>query len=47
MQSDVTIIDGGGYHGNNALKGKFLGGCIHSGRCAGRAAGKEKRFIRS
>lgn len=30
---------GGGYHGYNALEGSFLGGCIFSGRNAGRAAG--------
>jgi len=29
---------GGGYHGYNALEGTFLGGCIFSGRSAGRAA---------
>jgi predicted oxidoreductase len=32
---------GGGYHGYNALEGTFLGGCIFSGRNAGRhAAGR-------
>jgi predicted oxidoreductase len=30
---------GGGYHGYNALEGTFLGGCIFSGRNAGRVAG--------
>ena len=30
---------GGGYHGVNALEGTFLGGCLFSGRSAGRAAG--------
>ena len=30
---------GGGYHGYNALEGTFLGGCLFSGRAAGRAAG--------
>ncbi|MCB1389283.1 MAG: FAD-binding dehydrogenase [Rhodobacteraceae bacterium] len=30
---------GGGYHGFNALEGTFLGGCLFSGRAAGRAAG--------
>ncbi|WP_075997278.1 FAD-binding dehydrogenase [Salaquimonas pukyongi] len=30
---------GGGYHGYNALEGTFLGGCIFSGRNAGRNAG--------
>ena len=29
---------GGGYHGYNALEGTFLGGCLFSGRTAGRAA---------
>lgn len=29
---------GGGYHGYNALEGTFLGGCIFSGRNAGRHA---------
>ena len=28
---------GGGVHGYNALEGTFLGGCIFSGRTAGRA----------
>lgn len=36
---EATGFGGGGYHGNNALEGTFLGGCIHSGRRAGRAAG--------
>lgn len=30
---------GGGFHGTNALEGTFLGGCLFSGRAAGRAAG--------
>lgn len=29
---------GGGYHGHNALEGTFLGGCLFSGRNAGRSA---------
>ena len=29
---------GGGMHGYNALEGTFLGGCLFSGRTAGRAA---------
>lgn len=38
---EVTGSAGGGYHGYNALEGTFLGGCIFSGRNAGRhAAGK-------
>ena len=28
---------GGGVHGYNALEGTFLGGCIFSGRAAGRS----------
>ena len=34
---EAAGFGGGGYHGNNALEGTFLGGCIHSGRRAGRA----------
>lgn len=38
---EVAGFGGGGYHGYNALEGTFLGGCIFSGRNAGRhAAGK-------
>ena len=36
---EAAGFGGGGYHGNNALEGTFLGGCIHSGRRAGAAAG--------
>lgn len=36
---EVAGFGGGGYHGYNALEGTFLGGCIFSGRAAGRAAG--------
>jgi len=36
---EVAGFGGGGYHGYNALEGSFLGGCIFSGRIAGRAAG--------
>ena len=32
---------GGGMHGYRALEGTFLGGCIFSGRTAGRAIGAE------
>ncbi len=35
---EVSGFGGGGYHGYNALEGTFLGGCIFSGRVAGRAA---------
>jgi hypothetical protein len=34
---EVAGFGGGGYHGYNALEGTFLGGCIFSGRIAGRA----------
>ena len=34
---EAAGFGGGGYHGYNALEGTFLGGCIHSGRRAGRA----------
>ncbi|EAQ04375.1 hypothetical protein OB2597_09534 [Pseudooceanicola batsensis HTCC2597] len=33
---EVAGFGGGGYHGYNALEGTFLGGCIFSGRTAGR-----------
>ncbi|MEJ6783519.1 FAD-binding dehydrogenase [Aminobacter sp. Piv2-1] len=36
---EVAGFGGGGYHGYNALEGTFLGGCIFSGRNAGRFAG--------
>lgn len=35
---EVAGFGGGGYHGYNALEGTFLGGCIFSGRAAGKAA---------
>ena len=34
---EVAGFGGGGYHGYNSLEGTFLGGCIFSGRNAGRA----------
>ncbi|WP_158967361.1 FAD-binding dehydrogenase [Chachezhania sediminis] len=34
---EVSGFGGGGYHGWNALEGTFLGGCIFSGRTAGRS----------
>jgi predicted oxidoreductase len=37
---EVAGFGGGGVHGYNALEGTFLGGCIFSGRTAGRAAAK-------
>ena len=36
---EVAGFGGGGYHGYNALEGTFLGGCIFSGRAAGKSAG--------
>lgn len=38
---EVAGFGGGGYHGYNALEGTFLGGCIFSGRAAGRFAAKD------
>ncbi|MEM1074932.1 MAG: FAD-binding dehydrogenase [Pseudomonadota bacterium] len=35
---EAAGFGGGGYHGYNALEGTFLGGCIFSGRNAGRSA---------
>jgi predicted oxidoreductase len=37
---EVAGFGGGGYHGTNALEGTFLGGCIFSGRNAGRHAAR-------
>ncbi|APH69965.1 FAD-binding dehydrogenase [Aquibium oceanicum] len=37
---EVAGFGGGGYHGYNALEGTFLGGCIFSGRNAGRCAAR-------
>ncbi|MFL6240547.1 MAG: FAD-binding dehydrogenase [Actinomycetes bacterium] len=37
---EVAGFGGGGVHGYNALEGTFLGGCLFSGRAAGRAAGR-------
>jgi predicted oxidoreductase len=34
---EAAGFGGGGMHGYNALEGTFLGGCIFSGRAAGRA----------
>jgi len=33
---EVAGFGGGGVHGYNALEGTFLGGCLFSGRAAGR-----------
>jgi predicted oxidoreductase len=37
---EVAGFGGGGVHGYRALEGTFLGGCIFSGRVAGRAAAR-------
>ncbi|MBG0819419.1 FAD-binding dehydrogenase [Planomonospora sp. ID91781] len=37
---EVAGFGGGGVHGYNALEGTFLGGCLLSGRTAGRAAAR-------
>ncbi len=37
---EVAGFGGGGVHGYRSLEGTFLGGCIFSGRTAGRAAAK-------
>ncbi|MRG57391.1 FAD-binding dehydrogenase [Phyllobacterium sp. SYP-B3895] len=37
---EAAGFGGGGMHGYNSLEGTFLGGCIFSGRTAGRAAAK-------
>lgn len=38
---EVAGFGGGGMHGYRALEGTFLGGCLFSGRVAGRAVAKE------
>jgi predicted oxidoreductase len=37
---EVSGFGGGGVHGYRSLEGTFLGGCIFSGRVAGRAAAR-------
>jgi hypothetical protein len=37
---EVAGFGGGGMHGYSALEGSFLGGCLFSGRVAGRAVAK-------
>ena len=37
---EVAGFGGGGMHGYRSLEGTFLGGCLFSGRNAGRAAAK-------
>jgi predicted oxidoreductase len=38
---EVAGFGGGGMHGYRSLEGSFLGGCLFSGRQAGRAAAQE------
>ncbi|MEV6217028.1 FAD-binding dehydrogenase [Nocardia sp. NPDC051833] len=38
---EAAGFGGGGVHGYNALEGTFLGGCVFSGRAAGRAAAQD------
>jgi predicted oxidoreductase len=38
---EVAGFGGGGVHGYRALEGTFLGGCIFSGRAAGRGAARD------
>jgi predicted oxidoreductase len=40
---EVAGFGGGGVHGYNALEGTFVGGCIFSGRAAGRALARSAR----
>ena len=40
---EVAGFGGGGVHGYRALEGTFLGGCLFSGRVAGRAAAAATR----
>ena len=40
---EAAGFGGGGMHGYSALEGTFLGGCIFSGRTAGRAAASSIR----
>lgn len=37
---EVSGFGGGGMHGYRSLEGIFLGGCLFSGRAAGRAASR-------
>jgi predicted oxidoreductase len=53
LKPDATVFDGlyaageaagfggGGMHGYRSLEGTFLGGCVFSGRAAGRAAARD------
>ncbi|WP_405800473.1 FAD-binding dehydrogenase [Streptomyces sp. NBC_01506] len=40
---EAAGFGGGGMHGYRSLEGTFLGGCVFSGRAAGRAAGQAVR----
>ena len=40
---EVAGFGGGGVHGYNALEGTFLGGCLFSGRAAGRSSAAQLR----
>lgn len=40
---EVAGFGGGGMHGYNSLEGTFLGGCLFSGRAAGRAVARQVR----
>jgi predicted oxidoreductase len=37
---EAAGFGGGGMHGYSSLEGTFLGGCLFSGRTAGRALGR-------
>ena len=37
---EAAGFGGGGMHGHRSLEGTFLGGCLFSGRVAGRAAAR-------
>jgi uncharacterized protein len=37
---EAAGFGGGGIHGKSSLEGTFLGGCILTGRVAGRSLGK-------
>ena len=40
---EAAGFGGGGVHGYRSLEGTFLGGCVFSGRAAGRAAARTSR----
>lgn len=40
---EASGFGGGGYHGYKALEGTFLGGCLFSGRQAGRGIAADLR----